>query len=45
MLTDMRPRGGTPPLEQAEAAYHRMLSGEATFRMVLILGDVDNADQ
>lgn len=45
VLTDVRPRIETMPLEKAEAAYHRMLSGEATFRMVLTMGEDDHADQ
>jgi D-arabinose 1-dehydrogenase-like Zn-dependent alcohol dehydrogenase len=37
-LTGVRPRIETLPLEQAAAAYERMMSGEARFRMVLTTG-------
>lgn len=37
-LAGVRPMIETFPLEQAEAAYERMLSGDARFRMVLTTG-------
>lgn len=37
VLTGVRPRIETVPLEQAEEAYRRMLSGEAKFRIVLTM--------
>jgi D-arabinose 1-dehydrogenase-like Zn-dependent alcohol dehydrogenase len=37
-LAGVRPMIETFPLEQAEAAYERMMSGEARFRMVLTTG-------
>ena len=37
-LTGIRPMTEAQPLEEVEAAYGRMLSGEATFRMVLTMG-------
>jgi D-arabinose 1-dehydrogenase-like Zn-dependent alcohol dehydrogenase len=37
-LTDIRPMIETMPLEQAPAAYAKMMSGEARFRMVLTMG-------
>ncbi len=37
-LSGVRPMIETFPLEQAEAAYERMMSGEARFRMVLTTG-------
>lgn len=36
-LTGVRPRIETLPLEQAEEAYDRMMSGDARFRMVLTM--------
>jgi propanol-preferring alcohol dehydrogenase len=36
-LTGVRPRIETMPLEQAQAAFDRMLSGDARFRMVLTM--------
>lgn len=39
VLTEVRPWIETMPLAQAQAAYERMLSGEAKFRMVLTMGD------
>ncbi len=38
-LTGARPMVETMPLEDAEAAYQRMLSGQARFRMVLTTGN------
>jgi len=38
VLSGVRPMIETFPLEQAEAAYDRMMSGEARFRMVLTTG-------
>ena len=38
VLTNVRPMIETMPLEQAPAAYDRMMSGEARFRMVLTTG-------
>lgn len=35
VLTDVRPRIEVMPLEQANAAYHKLKSGEAKFRIVL----------
>lgn len=37
VLTDARPRIETMPLERAEDAYRRMLSGDVKFRMVLTM--------
>ncbi|MGX7671456.1 alcohol dehydrogenase catalytic domain-containing protein [Plantactinospora sp. DSM 117369] len=37
-LTGVRPLIETRPLDEVEAAYHRMLSGEARYRMVLTTG-------
>ena len=37
-LTGIRPMVETYPLEQAAAAYDRMLSGKARFRVVLTMG-------
>src|SRR6266851_8054243 len=37
VLTDVRPMIETLPLEKAEEAYRRMMSGEARFRMVLTM--------
>jgi D-arabinose 1-dehydrogenase-like Zn-dependent alcohol dehydrogenase len=37
-LSGVRPMVETVPLEQAEAAYDRMMSGDARFRMVLTIG-------
>jgi D-arabinose 1-dehydrogenase-like Zn-dependent alcohol dehydrogenase len=37
-LANVRPVIETLPLEQAEAAYDRMMSGDARFRMVLTTG-------
>ena len=36
-LTGVRPMVETMPLSQAEAAYGRMMSGDARFRMVLTM--------
>lgn len=36
-LTDVRPRIETVPLAEAQAAYDRMMSGDARFRMVLTM--------
>jgi D-arabinose 1-dehydrogenase-like Zn-dependent alcohol dehydrogenase len=38
VLADVRPMIETRPLEQAAAAYERMMSGAARFRMVLSTG-------
>src|SRR6202034_2889625 len=37
VLTDVRPMIETLPLEKAEKAYRRMMSGDARFRMVLTM--------
>jgi D-arabinose 1-dehydrogenase-like Zn-dependent alcohol dehydrogenase len=37
-LTGIRPQIETLPLEQAQEAYDRMMSGDARFRMVLTTG-------
>jgi len=37
-LTGVRPMTETRPLEDTQAAYDRMLSGDARFRMVLTTG-------
>ena len=37
-LTGIRPMTEALPLEQVDMAYNRMMSGEATFRMVLTMG-------
>src|SRR5882762_3737455 len=37
VLTDVRPMIETLPLEKAEEAYRRMMSGDARFRMVLTM--------
>jgi len=37
-LTGVRSRNEVFPLEQAQAAYDRMMSGEARFRVVLTTG-------
>src|ERR1700723_272584 len=37
VLTDVRPMIETLPLERAEEAYRRMISGDARFRMVLTM--------
>lgn len=38
VLTEARPMTETMPLDQAQAGYERMLSGEAKFRVVLTMG-------
>jgi D-arabinose 1-dehydrogenase-like Zn-dependent alcohol dehydrogenase len=38
VLTNVRPMIETMPLEQAPAAYDKMMSGEARFRMVITTG-------
>jgi alcohol dehydrogenase len=38
-LTDIHPMIETAPLEEARAAYERMLRGDARFRMVLVTGN------
>jgi len=38
VLSNVRPMIETMPLEQAAQAYHKMLSGNARFRMVLTTG-------
>jgi len=45
VLTGVRPKIETMPLERATEAYQRMRSGEVKFRMVLIMGDQSNAHQ
>jgi alcohol dehydrogenase len=45
VLTGVRPRIETVPLERAEEAYQKMQSGDVRFRMVLTMGDRSNADQ
>ena len=37
-LTGVRPTIETMPLERAAEAYHKMMRGEARFRMVLTTG-------
>jgi propanol-preferring alcohol dehydrogenase len=37
-MTGVRPMIEEFPLEQAAAAYQRMMSGKATFRVVLTIG-------
>lgn len=39
VLQGIRPMIETVPLEQAEDAYHKMMTGKARFRMVLTMGD------
>ena len=39
VLTGVRPRIETMPLERAQEAYDRMRSGDVRFRMVLTMGD------
>lgn len=39
VLTGVRPRIETMPLESAQAAFERMRSGDVKFRMVLTMGD------
>ncbi len=39
MLTGVRPKIETMPLERADEAYQRMLSGDVKFRMVLTVAD------
>jgi alcohol dehydrogenase len=38
-LTGIRPITETRPLDEVDAAYHRMLSGDARYRMVLTTGN------
>ena len=38
-LGEVRPMIETFPLEQSAAAYERMISGAARFRVVLTMGD------
>jgi alcohol dehydrogenase len=38
-LTEIHPMTETAPLEDAQRAYERMLSGDARFRMVLVTGN------
>lgn len=45
VLTGARPRIETMPLERAQEAYRRMLSGQVKFRMVLTMGGEAHADQ
>lgn len=45
VLTGVRPRIETMPLERAEEAYRKMRSGDVKFRMVLTMGDKSNAHQ
>ncbi|HEX7729810.1 MAG TPA: alcohol dehydrogenase, partial [Terracidiphilus sp.] len=39
VLTGIRPMNEVYPLEQAEEAYNRMMSGHARFRVVLTTGN------
>lgn len=39
VLTDIHPMIETAPLEDAQAAYERMMRGDARFRMVLVTGN------
>ena len=43
VLTGVRPRIETMPLERAGEAYRKMRSGDAKFRMVLVMGDPSDA--
>jgi alcohol dehydrogenase len=45
VLTDARPRIETMPFEEAQAAFDRMLSGAAKFRMVLTMEENPHAHQ
>src|SRR5262249_30232167 len=45
LLAGVRPRIGTVPLEQAFVAYRRLRSGEAKFRIVLIMESSSDAHQ
>jgi len=45
VLTDVRPKIETMPLERAAEAYRRMRSGDVKFRMVLTMGDKADAHQ
>lgn len=45
VLTGVRPRIEVLPLERAQEAYDKMRSGDATFRMVLTMGDPTDAHQ
>lgn len=45
VLTGVRPRIETMPLERAGEAYRKMRSGDVRFRMVLTMGDRSNAHQ
>ncbi|MBK5567891.1 alcohol dehydrogenase [Ensifer sp. SSB1] len=45
VLTGVRPRIETMPLERAAEAVQKMRSGEADFRMVLTMGERSNAHQ
>lgn len=45
VLTGVRPRIETMPLERAEEAYRKMRSVDVKFRMVLTMGDGSDADQ
>ncbi|WP_210526634.1 hypothetical protein [Rubellimicrobium arenae] len=45
VLTGVRPLIDVLPLERAQTAYDRMRSGDATFRMVLTMGDSTDAHQ
>ncbi|MBP2236557.1 alcohol dehydrogenase [Sinorhizobium kostiense] len=45
VLTGVRPRIETMPLERAQEAVQKMRSGEANFRVVLTMGDQTNAYQ
>jgi alcohol dehydrogenase len=45
VLSGVRPRIETMPLERAEEAYRKMISGDVKFRMVLTMGENSNAYQ
>lgn len=45
VLSGVRPRIETMPLEQAREAVQKMRSGDANFRIVLTMGDRSNAHQ
>lgn len=45
VLTDVRPKIETMPLERAAEAYKRMRSGDVKFRMVLTMGERTDAYQ
>lgn len=45
MLTGVRPRVETTPLERVVEAYRPMKSGDVKFRMVLTIGRPEHAHQ